>query len=299
MLGDLSGLPTTGAAWSYVKGQADATWPAPDLCNQDNKTGVQALATGMVYARIGGGAYRTKVGSAIAAMMASQRDGCTNAALAAGRQLGAWVLAADLVGYRTAAFDAFLADMRTRNLGGHGRWVSLDYTCGDSSNNWGAFACAALATMDRYLGRSLDTAWARFRGFTGDRGAYVYRTPSVSPGWVCGTAWTPIQVCPGDDRDGAPAEDAHRSGDYPTISRTYVQETMQGLALTAEMLQRAGYPAWDRLRPLAAFASRWDVWNASSVGYHVPWWYNARLGTTAPTQAAGYGRTFGFTDWWH
>ena len=81
------------------------------------------------------------------------------------------------------------------------------------------------------------------------------------------------------------------------VLEEYVQETMQGLAFQAELLQRAGFPAWPRLRLVADFATRWAVWNASAVGTHLPWWYNKRLGISAPTQGAGYGRLFGYTDW--
>lgn len=304
LIGDLSTLPTTGTAWTYMKSKADSTWPAPNICDQNNKTGVLALAAGMVYARVGGETYKTKVIDACKALMTSQKDGCTNAALAAGRQLGAWVLASDLVGYKDVAWVNWLLQMRTRNLGGHGRWTSLRFTQSDSSNNWGAFAQSSLCVIDRYLEDTTSIAldWKIFQGFAGNRLAHTFRTPSISqPSWLCidKSKWTPIQLCTDPKKTGAPTEDAWRSGAYPNISKTYVAETMQGLALAAEMLSRAGYTAaWEKLRPLANFATVWAVWNASSVGYHLPWWYNSRLGINAPTRGAQYGRTFGYTDWW-
>jgi hypothetical protein len=72
---------------------------------------------------------------------------------------------------------------------------------------------------------------------------------------------------------------------------------MQGLALSAEILSRSGYNAWPRLAPVTDFASRWGVWNASSVGQHLPWLFNRRLLAGAPLKAAGDGRVFGYTDW--
>jgi hypothetical protein len=210
-------------------------------------------------------------------------------------------MAADYVGYRGTAFVSWLSTIRTKDQGGHGRWTSLKFTADDSSNNWGAFAQASLVAADAYLNdqSALAADWARFRGFTGDRSAYVFRLPTISQtSWVCGSTanWTPVQACT-DNRDGAITEDAWRSGAYPTISLTYVQESMQGLAVAAEVLTGEGYPAWPLLGPVADFASTWNVWNASAVGQHVPWWYNARINAGAPTVSAGYGRTFGYTDW--
>lgn len=297
----LLALPTSGSAWSALVSVADASLGSADLCDQNNKHDVRTLGVALVYARTGQASYRTKARDAIMAAIGTQRVGCSNAILSLGRQLGAYVLAADLIdlsGSDDATFRAWLTTIRSADLGGHGRWHVLDFTAGDSSNNWGAFAQASLVAADAYLGVSLAADWSRFLGFTGDRSAHVFPTPSSTvSSWICGQSWTPVQRCAGDPRDGAVTEDAWRSGSYPSISETYVQESMQGLAFAAEILSREGYPAWPRLAPLADFATRWGVWNASSVGYHLPAWYNARLGLSAPEQSAGFGRLFGYTDW--
>jgi hypothetical protein len=296
---DVSGLPTSGTAWNALKAAADANPGTPNItCDQNQRSHPgAALASALVYARTGDTKYRTRAIALIEAAYPTART-CSNAILSLGRQLGAYVLAADYVGYRDFTFIAWLDDIRTRDLGGHGRWYTLKGTADDSSNNWHSFAQASLVAANAYLGASLAEDWARFRGFTGDTSAYVFRLPSsVNSTWTCAGSWTPVQVCPGDPRHGAIAEDAWRSGNYPNISKTYVQESMQGLALTAEILTNAGYPAWALLQDVSDFATRWGVWNASAVGQHVPWIYNARLGAGAPTKPAGYGRTFGYTDW--
>jgi hypothetical protein len=301
---DVAGLPTSGSGWTALKAAADANPGTPSItCNQDQRTHPgAALASALVYARTGDAAYRARAIALIEAAYPTARS-CSNAILSLGRQLGAYVLAADYVGYRAPAFVSWLDDIRTRNLGGHGRWFILRATADDSSNNWGTFAQASLVVADAYLGdaAALEKDWLRFRGFTGDRSSHVFVRPSSQePSWQCGTqttAWIPVANCPGDPRHGAISEDAERSGAYPKISLTYVQEGMQGLGLVAEVLSRQGYDAWPRLESVAGFATRWGVWNASAVGRHVPWLYNARLDAGAPTQTAGYGRTFGFTDW--
>jgi hypothetical protein len=295
----------TGTAWSALKAAADGSAGTPDLCNQDNRSHPSTtLAAALVYARTGTASYKTKAISLIEAAYPTTRVGCNNAVLSLGRQLGAYILAADYVGYRGAGFVAFVDSIRTKNLGGHGTWTSLKFTANDSSNNWGSFAQGSLVTADAYLNdtAALDADWKRLRGFLGDTSAYTFRVPSMDSKkqtWVCPGAWTPVQTCEGDPRDGAVAEDAWRSTavTYPNISLTYVQESMQGLGLAAEVLSNEGYAVWPLMEPVADFATRFGVWNASAVGQHVPWLYNARLDENAPTKPAGYGRTFGYTDW--
>ncbi len=299
----LLGLPTSGGAWTALREVADSPLGTPDLCNQDSKHAVRTFGTALVYARTGTAAYRAKARDAVMAAIDTVRAGCNNAILSLGRQLGAYVLAADLIGLDgadDAAFRSWLSAIRTRDLGGHGRWRTLAFTSGDSSNNWGAFAQASLVAADAYLGDSAGLArdWARLKGFTGDRAAHLFPEPA-SPDytWTCSSSWTPVMSCADNPRHGAIAEDAWRNGAYANVSRTYVQESMQGLALAAELLTRSGYAAWPRLAAVADFATRWDVWNASSVGNHLSWWYNRRLGTNAPRLSAGDGRVFGYTDW--
>ena len=134
---DVGGLPTSGAAWDRVRSVAAGSWSAPDLCAKENKAAMQALAGALVYARTGDASYKTKVVNAINRAVGTQRDNCSSAALALGRQLGAWVMAADYVGYRDASFVKWLTQIRARNIGGHSRWFSLRVTAGNSSNNWG------------------------------------------------------------------------------------------------------------------------------------------------------------------
>jgi hypothetical protein len=301
---EVAGLPTSGAAWTALKAEADGSAGTPDLCNQDNRDHPgTTLAAALVYARTGDAAYKTKAISLIEAAYPTTRVGCGNAILSLGRQLSAYILAADYVGYRGAGFVSFVDTVRTRELGGHGTWSELKFTANDSSNNWGTFAQASLVVADIYLDDTAAIAqdWARFRGFLGDRSAYVFRKPNgIDPTWFCGsqaTAWTPVAVCPGNPRDGAINEDVERDGAYPNVHLTYTQEGMQGLALVAEVLSRQGYDAWPLLDPVADFATRNGVWNASAVGRHLPHMFNERIATGAPTLAAGWGRGFGYTDW--
>ena len=163
----LMALPTSGTAWNTIKSKADAS-VSPDLCYQGNNADINALAAGIVYARTGDTAYRTKVINLINAMKATQKDGCHNAVLAMGRQLGGYVMAADFAGYRDASFTNWLNGIIDRNIGGHGRWFNLRFTAYDSASNWGIHALASTTTADIYLNRTTDIEkdWQVFIFFT-------------------------------------------------------------------------------------------------------------------------------------
>jgi hypothetical protein len=299
---ELLARPTSGTAWAALKAVADGAWATPSLADQNNKADVQALAGALVYARTGDVAYRTRVVGALERLWTGP---WATDMLALVRQTGGWVLAADLVGYREPGFLAWLAAARTRVVDDHSRWTTLSFTAGNSSNNYGTFALTALIAIDRFLGDGAGLArdWAIFRGY-GD-GSWTFQpTADYAAAWNC-AGYRAIEslhcATPGGlDQNGAPVEDASRGG-YPSPHGGYVTEAMQGYVVQALLLHRAGYDAWgvnDRqVLRVAEFAVRFGIWNYHSVGYYAAWLVNDAYGVALPTQPAGYGRTFGFTDW--
>ena len=313
---DLMRLPTSGSAWTALLGVADGALGTADLCDQNNKHAVRTFGVALVYARTGTTAYRTKARDAIMTAIKTVHVGCTNAILSLGRQLGAYVLAADLIGLSgsdDSTFRTWLSAIRTKDLGGHGRWRTLIGTHGDSANNWGAFAGASRIAADMYLGDRTDLARAAkvFHGFVGDRSSWSAwgGVDADTTTWSCDPAhFTPVDgacVLGGINADGAVAADVSRGGDlrWPPghDGQLYQMEALQGLIVQAELLSRAGYPAWtwdaSGLRRVAMFVTRADAWNLSSAAYHVPWLLNRRYGLHIPTRPAGIGRVFGYTDW--
>jgi hypothetical protein len=321
----LLSLPTTGSAWTSLKSIADGSLGTPDLCNQDNKHDVRTLAVALVYARTGIASYYTKARDAIMSALSTIQVGCYNAILSLGRQLGAYVLAADLIklsGTDDVTFRSWLTTIRTLYLGGHGRWVTLTGTHEDSNNNWGAFAGASRIAASLYLGDTADVARASLvvRGFLGDRYAYSgFRSGLYADEltWTCsssGSTYTPVDwACykNGINLNGAIAGDIYRGGGltWPALDPgiPYTLEALQGVTLQVELLYQNGYPeAWSwsnsALQRAANFVSRsgqsgGSTWNYSSVSYHLPWLLNARYGLGLPTKPAGFGRVFGYTDW--
>jgi hypothetical protein len=305
--------PASGTAWSALMAVADASPGSPNLCDQDNKHSVKTLAAALVYARTGTVSYRDKARAAIMSAIGTEQAGCHNAILSLGRQLGAYVLAADfidLAGADDSTFQSWLSAIRTRNLGGHSRWYTLVGTSEDSANNWGTFALASRIAASMYLGDSGDVAraWQAFRGYSDGSWAFQ-KTAGWSTAWSClpgdGSTLLPIAIngpCTngGLNLDGAPVEDASRST-FPVPHGGYVIEAMQGYVVQALLLERAGYDPFgvgnQAIKRVADFQVRFGIWNYHSVGYYIAPIVNRAYGTSYPVLPSGYGRVFGYTDW--
>jgi hypothetical protein len=318
---DFMALPTNGPAWDALVTWANDPAGEPDLTDQDNRHGVITLASALVYARTGEALYGERARSQIMAAVGTEREGANNSILALGRQLGAYVFAADFIklsGSDGERFRAWLDDIRTRELGGHGRWTSLTATHEDAPQNWGSFAGASRIAASLYLGDTEDVSRAAqvLRGFLGDRSAYSgFQDVEGARSWACDPQrYTPVNPpCSRDgvDLDGAIVRDVDRGGNlkWPPgrAGIGYTLESLQGLTVQAELLSVNGYgDAWtwsdQAIKRAAGLVTRSGeagglTWNRSEVSYYVPWFLNARYGLDLPTEPAGIGRVFGFTDW--
>jgi hypothetical protein len=323
---ELEALPTSGNAWAYLVDTARSAWSQPDFNDLENQTDTLALAAGLVYARAGDAALRTKARDAIMAVIPTFDARRLEEGLGPLRQTAGWVLAADLVkleGADDVAFRQFLGRVLTEPTGTHPRWNHVIATHDDSANNWGAWAGAARIAATLYLGQDVTAATKTVRGFLGDRESWAQfngqkdRLSAGVAAWACDAApgaFAPVNgpcTRAGLDLDGAVPADISRGPSEPgRPSRTgimYSLETLAGYSLQLELLYRNGYPdIYDfqsqALRRMADFVSRSEAaggpgWNPGRVQYHIPWLLNHRYGTAYPTVPAEYGRSFGFTDW--
>lgn len=308
---DLDALPTTGAAWRALRETADGDLGDPDLEDQDNTNAGQTLAAALVYARTREDRYRDDV----VAQLEQLPDLALGDArvLSVARQLGGYAVAADLVDYREPELLQFLDEMRTRDLGNHGRWTALTQTSEETANNWGAWALTTRIALSRYVGdeRDVERAAEVFRGFLGDRAAYAGFQPTdgFDPDWVCGDPadWVPINPDGCGDRSGAAVEDVSRSRDpYPEVDENGLQyswEVLAAITMTAVLLEQAGYEDvydWsDRaILRAAEFVERHDGFPSEyGTTQYVAWSLNKAYAVDLPTEPAGYGRQFGYTDW--
>jgi hypothetical protein len=320
---ELLARPTSGSAWAELKETADMSLGTPDLCDQEARHHMRTLAAALVYARTGNATYGTKARGGVMAAIKTQVAGCDNATLALGRQLLAYVLAADfsdLSGTSESTFRTWLSAIRTKKIGGHSKWYSLRVTHEESAANWGAHAGASRIAASLYLGDTTDVSTAArvTRGFLGDRGAYAgfgHVLDSTDLSWACSaTSYTPTNPSctkSGINVDGAFITDISRGGSlrWPPgeTGVNYQLESIQGMGMQVELLSRNGYPeAWKwssgALKRAAGVVTRSAAsggtgWNLTTASRQMPWLLNLRYGTSIPTRVNGPGRIIGFTSW--
>jgi hypothetical protein len=318
----LLGRPVSGTAWANMKAVADGSLGTPNLCDLNAKHHLRTLAAALVFARTGTESYGAKARSGVMAAIPTQRVGCANATLALGRQLMAYVLAADfaeLGGTADATFRAWLTTIRRKVIGGHSIWRSLYRTHVLSATNWGAYAGASRIAASLYLGDTTDLAAAVkiTQGFLGYRGAFRFsdNLSWAAKTWACTpTDYTPVNVvCKkrGINVDGAVVADISRGGSlrWPpgTTGIQYQLDSIQGMGMQLELLYQRGYTrayVWtDRaLKRMAGIVTRSRAsggtgWNVTTASRQMPWLLNRRYGLSIPTRASGMGRAIGFTDW--
>src|SRR5213596_2725594 len=168
---EIMSLPMCGPAWAALKKQADLPAGTPLLSNQDQNNNVYVLAKALVYVRTGIASYRDSVVKACMAAIGTEVGGRT---LALGRELEAYVVAADLVGLDPAddlKFRAWLRLTLTEVLDGN----TLQSTHEVRPNNWGTHAGDSRAAVAAYLGDSVELARCAkvFKGWLGDRASYA------------------------------------------------------------------------------------------------------------------------------
>jgi alginate lyase len=307
---EIARLPRTGAAWRSLKRAADSNAGRPDLSNQDSDNDVLVLAKALVYAKTKILRYRLAVYANLRAAIGTENGGRT---LAAGRNIPAYVIAADLISlptwrpaFNNRIFRPWLRRLLTKNLDGD----TLIGTQERRPNNWGTHAGAARAAIAIYLGdrRQLARTARVFHGWLGTRTAYAgFRFGDTS--WQCNPA-RPVGINPmgcvknGHVIDGALPDDMRRGGTFqwPPGDTNYPWEAMQGAVLEAELLQRAGYPAWSwnnrALLRAAQFLYNRVGWAATSDDDWQPWLLDYRYGTRFRRAGATHtGKNFGWTDW--
>lgn len=344
----LAALPTSGPAYTYMKQRADAAMSymslstanstSPWLANFNGsgsvpRPGVQTLAAALVYARTGDLRYRDFVIRAnrfvIGTEDSASNDGTSHSdkELAVSRNIGAYVLAADLVGmdpnvtgarpgYTATVWSTWLGALRTKLIGGSSGSCESMVRCNDErAHNWGAFASAARVSIDVYLGDATDLAIAvgRLKRWLGEAqdGAQWKATRDYDASYACipaGATWQAVNGsgC-GLDRDGMLVEDISRSAlpffSYDKSGIAYTMEALQAQLFAGILLQRQGYDVFNWGNQAFGRVMDWlqrqgkPLGNNSGVEKHVSWIPRHFYGRSYTTTAAGMGRTLGFTDW--
>ena len=313
---ELERLPTSGAAWEHLLTAADQPLPGPDIADQDDMSDVYVLAGALVYARTGNQAYREAVIDGIEAAMGTEGNPRKTGILAVARNLPGYVIAADLVNLPAEpdsgpAFRRWLETMRTTTFHGSGGSYTLLDCHATRPNNFGTHCGAARIAIALYLGddEDLQQAATVFEGWLGNRAAYagfIYGrvTWQADPGAPVGINPPGAEIA-GYDVGGALPEEMRRAGQFrwPPEKTQYAWEALQGAVVQAELLSRAGYPAWqwEEQALLRAVRFLYDIeWPAQGDDQWQPWLINAAYGADFPADSpARPGKNMGWTDWTH
>lgn len=316
----VASLPREGPAWRNLQEQAESPCPPPNLSDRDSTANTCVMAKALVYARTGRADVRAGVVDALAHLAAS--DGYRGRALALGRNLAAYALAADLVGIPEdfPALDALLRN-RFREL----REVETPGAASDlvdcherRPNNWGTHCGASRAAVAAYLGdrQEMRRVARVFRGWLGDRSSYAGFTFGGPYGerdhsWECDPE-RPVGINPkgctrqGHNIDGVLPDDQRRGGPFtwPPPRERYVWEALQGALVQAVILHRAGYDPfeWEDRALLRAVrwlheeadfpADRGNTWQPHVINHH----YGTSFPAPTPSRP---GKNVGWTDWTH
>ncbi len=318
---DIAALPTSGAAWDVVKKYADQATGAADLSNQDSQANVQCLAAALVYARTGDVSAKGRVIGALDKIIGFAADTYKlDRALALGRELCAYVIAADICDLSalsptmdTEFQDAIRVLLTKPTTGGPSNLIACQK---QRPNNWGMHATASIVAVYAYLGDTdgLNQTANVFKGWLGDYAAYHNFKFTAPLDWHADPAH-PVGINPkgaqiqGHNVDGVLPDDLRRGGGFAWPppggdGRMYSWEALQGATVAAQLLSRAGYDAWNWSDKALLRAATWlyDVakWPPSGDDGWQPWLINAAYGSNFPAIAnASPGKNMGFTAWTH
>lgn len=310
---EIAQLPTSGQAWDWMKATADQATGTPTLSDQESLVNTRVLAKALVYARTGQAQYRNDVAEALRVITFNNTE-AGGRTLALGRELVAYVVAADLIdlqGYDAALntqFKTKLRELLTKPLDG----LTLVSTHETRANNWGTHAGASRTAVALYLGdrAELDRAALVLRGYLGDRSAYTGFDFGSDLSWQANPQ-TPVGVNPvgatknGYSIDGALPDEMRRGGafQWPPPYTNYAWGALQGTVVQAYLLQRAGYPVWQWQDSAILRAVQFLYglgWAPTGDDRWQVWLINRAYGTTYPTEVkVSPGKNMGWTSWSH
>jgi hypothetical protein len=323
---ELRALPMRGDAWKSVLAVAEGSLGNANVADQNSNHDVRTLAAALGAVRTGRADLRAKATNALLAAIGTERDARW---LAIGRNLGAYAIAADVLGLRAdrdpssagSRVQAWLSSFLSRTLRDNntGTPIALRRAAWGTGSNAAAQQGFVHAAIAAYLGNraELQWAWNGFRRYAGDRSSpHKLRGPN-DPSWQVDPK-DPVGIQDagatreGCRLDGAISNDMARGGRFKCKPRytQYPWVGLEGAVPAAVVLARAGYPAWsvaDRAI-LRAYDYLWFVrtqtgknkWFNGERSAQTVFLVNRVYGASFPVSLpSGEGRTVGFTDWTH
>jgi len=320
---ELAEKPMSGLPWEKLKTAADEADPNKAfVSDQDNNNNAQILAAAIVYARTGDETYRAKVTAACGNLAGEGYPALApgiaendNRTLAWARETGAYALAADLAGYRTPEFEAWLRNMAEVYVAADDR--TLLYMFHLRPNNWGIHAFGSLCAIYAYLQDTTSLAAVRdywIQAVVGPKPGTLDYGDDLS--WHVDVNNLRLinpkgAVKQGLNIDGITPDDMRRNGSFnnppPASSTTYHWGVLQGTVSGARILERSGMPIWDEAdsaiyRAGYALQVRWENgfggWKAEGDDLWLLPFFDDAYGTNwsegQPTRVWKHGKNAGW-----
>jgi hypothetical protein len=273
---ELKALPMTGCAWERVSKAADkAQAELATVSDGKSDNNVEILAAAIVYARTGLVPFRSKVVAANERLVAGGKP--AGKTLPWAREVGAYVLAADLVGYRTESYELWLRNMAEVWVGEEGRTLLQMFE--ERPNNWGTMAIGSLVAIYAYLGDQERLVEIRSRWQRSVEGPLPEEVVFGKDRSWHADPDHPLLINPpgatkkGLDIDGIVADDMRRNGPFsnppPKPTTSYHWETLQGMVMAARIYERLCMPIWDvgHKALYRAVHVLQDVWGEENASY--------------------------------
>lgn len=158
-------------AWRAVAARADLVNQNPCIHSKDDPMPNRTLAKAIAFAHTGDAIYKEQVEAALAALVSRPVTECIPATdqdllLAWSRNLGGYIMAADLVGYHNSAFTTYITHVATAWKADHPSgitnmtMVQMFDTTPDHASKW---AAVSLAAYYRYIDDDVQLASLRLK----------------------------------------------------------------------------------------------------------------------------------------
>ncbi|MGE0160384.1 MAG: fibronectin type III domain-containing protein [Gemmatimonadales bacterium] len=293
--------PTSGSAWSRVLADAARDPGRANIADQDSNHDVYTLAAALACARDGQHCAKARQGvlDAIGTEAGARW-------LAVGRNLGAYVIAADILDLRRdgvpnsdgSRVQAWMESWLTKRLLDNNTSVLRTIEPFHASANAAAQEGFVFAAVAAYLDdrAALERVWNAFRTYACDPAApddeHIYLDPPVRDGWThdsqrpcavnpAGTRKTVAGGLPGAGGtyriDGALVGDMRRGGvfQWKPGYTSYPWVGLEGFVPAAVILERAGYPAF-QIADKAVLRTHEYLWQLRNATGETRWFDGTR-----------------------
>lgn len=311
---ELEGLATEGPAWEALRSESSKNCGPADISDAKSKANICVLAKALVAIRTDDSDLRSEVVASLAEIASTTSYSGTSLAL--GRQVAAYVMAADIIDLASLEPELdgrFRVTLRALlHFGATGGGVSSLTECHEvRPNRSGSHCGASRAAIAAYLGDAelLERVALVFKGWLGDREAYSGFEFGSDRSWHCDPS-NPVGINPsgcardGHVLDGVLADDQRSGGSYawPPEKTGSSYEGMQGALVQAIILHRQGYDvfSWEDQALLRAFDWLHAEAGTPAVGDDEwqPHVLNHFYGTDFPAAIpARSGKNVGWVDW--